>query len=55
MKSCLNCLLLSHIKQTTRFGEEPVCSFPPTNFNEDNYRYENIAEICDKYKTTKTI
>ncbi|TDX48303.1 hypothetical protein [Orenia marismortui] len=50
MKSCFNCKFLDYVKQTIRFGEEPVCVYPPNNFNEIQYRYKDIASNCDKYE-----
>jgi len=49
MRSCHNCQKLSHIKRTMR-GDEPVCNYPPRNFNEQTYEYEDVACSCDEYK-----
>jgi|GEM_PF-3386796 len=52
MFSCHNCENLSHIKNTFR-GKEPVCGYPPRNFNEKSYQYEDIVENCDKYEESR--
>lgn len=49
MKSCHNCKNLSHVKETFR-GKEPVCGYPPRNFNEQTYEYEDIAKDCDDFE-----